>query len=72
MTYSVRTEAGILFMKISDQVFSAILARNNGEFRPYVSGNKKTYAYHLKEDTVFTANYDSTVYLWAGTKFIPD
>lgn len=74
MTYSVRTESGLLTSTISNILAEDIINNVKGTFRPWTptsSTGTKT-VFEIAEGRVLTVSGDTKLYLWAKTLLIPD
>lgn len=73
MTYVVRTEGGLMTMKISQYLAEDIFSNTKGTFRPYVpaDGSAVKTAFEIAEDKVLIAG-DTKLYLWEKTLLIPE
>lgn len=74
MTYSVRTEGGLLTSTISNTLAEDIINNVKGTFRPWTptSGGDTKTVFEIAEGRVLTVDRDAKLYLWAKTLLIPD
>ena len=73
--YTIRTETGLMVMKMSNRQALGYINSAVGHYRSYQAKGsvKKVTAFQLDEDAVLdSSNGEFRIFFWAGYIFVPD